>query len=114
MTRISDRSPPRERRDLMRFGKIPALPSRATKLVMIAGMVLGLAKAAEPTLISAWADRPPVIDGRGDDATWQKASPSAVRFAWDREWLYILGQANDEVLNVSIRPSEKFEGRYVF
>src|SRR5262249_18464046 len=73
-------------------------------------------RPAEPggeTWECRWTDSPPVIDGNGDDAAWQRAavvdkfgrhweagSPMAkegtrVRLLWDREWLYFFADMDD-------------------
>lgn len=75
------------------------------------GVVGGALRAAE--FSCAWADTPPVIDGRADEAVWAKAqvvdawrqpwapgAPAAkegtrARLLWDREWLYFTAELAD-------------------
>lgn len=68
-----------------------------------------------------WADVPPVIDGRADEAVWQRATvidgfgqpwaagaPRAregtrVRLLWDREWLYLFAEMDDAEITATVR-----------
>ena len=68
-----------------------------------------------------WAETPPVIDGRDDDAVWRHAAivdnfrqswapgaPAAkertrARLLWDREWLYFFAEMDDSEVAADVR-----------
>ncbi|PAW66293.1 MAG: hypothetical protein B9S34_08385 [Opitutia bacterium Tous-C1TDCM] len=77
---------------------------------------MGWAQPAEPAAapwVCGWAETPPVIDGRGDDAAWRDAAdlgifrqawktgePAAkegtrMKLRWDREYLYFFAAMED-------------------
>ena len=80
-----------------------------------------LAAAAAVPFECRWTDAPPVIDGRGDDAVWQRAArvesfaqpwaegtPKAkertsARLLWDREWLYFFAEMEDGDVSAVVR-----------
>jgi len=76
---------------------------------------------AKEALECRWAETPPVLDGRSDDAVWQKAvvidnfrqpwaegAPAAkartsARLLWDREWLYFFAEMEDSDVVAEVR-----------
>ncbi len=68
-----------------------------------------------------WADTPPVIDGRADEAVWRRTAvitefgqawaagaprvreQTRVRLLWDREWLYFFAELDDAEVTADVR-----------
>lgn len=94
-------------------------PSSLVRLLSVLFVVVSSAIAAE--IECHWTDVAPVIDGRGDDAVWQRAtvstgfmrywSPGApvakegtrARLLWDREWIYFLAEMDDADVTAEVR-----------
>lgn len=95
---------------------------RVVSLFMMASAGRGLAAESEPPAFACrWAERPPVIDGRADDAVWANATviesfhqawlPNApaprqrtrARLLWDREALYFLAELEDADITAEVQ-----------
>ncbi|MDO8540644.1 MAG: PQQ-dependent sugar dehydrogenase [Opitutaceae bacterium] len=92
-----------------------------TALAAAAPAVAAAATAGAPPLECRWAVTPPAIDGRPDDAVWQRAmvvdsfgqpwaagAPRAkeqtrARLLWDREWLYFFAEMDDRDVSADSR-----------
>src|SRR5688572_7985467 len=106
--------------------RMPLLPRRCAlgALLVLTVSVIGLVPShgqVPSGLECRWADTPPLIDGRGDDAVWLRArqvdnfrqawitgSPAArqrtrVRLLWDREWIYFLAEMDDTDVTADVR-----------
>ncbi len=85
------------------------------------GLALAVSAVSAEPLECRWAETPPVLDGRGDDAVWQRAAraenfgqpwaagaPAAkartvARLLWDREWLYFYAEMDDADVSADVR-----------
>lgn len=94
---------------------MPRLPSAVSLVVP-----LSLATLASSQVECRWAETPPVIDGRADEAGWQRAAlvdnfrqnwisgaPAArqgarVRLLWDREALYFFAELDDQDVTATV------------
>ncbi|MBI5768633.1 MAG: PQQ-dependent sugar dehydrogenase [Verrucomicrobia bacterium] len=88
---------------------------------LCAGGLLASIRGADAALECRWADTPPVIDGKGDEAVWQRASVisdfkqgwlpgvpaprqgTRARLLWDREWIYFLAELDDADVTAEVR-----------
>ena len=95
--------------------------SSSLRIALQISLALGVSAVSAEPLECRWAETPPVLDGRGDDAVWQRAAraedfgqpwaagaPAAkartvARLLWDREWLYFYAEMDDADVSADVR-----------
>jgi hypothetical protein len=97
--------------------------SRATPLAALLACACGFSLAAPPTAFECrWADTPITIDGKADEAAWQKAqlidnfylpwlgekarparTATKARLLWDRDYFYFFADLEDHDLFADVK-----------